>query len=85
MSINPWKVSTLALAGALAFGIATAGNTASADPQPHMKVALATLKTAKGQLEKATTDKGGHRARALKLTEEAIEETKKGVEFDNKH
>jgi hypothetical protein len=80
-----WKASTVALAGALAFVIATSDNVASADSQPHMKTALATLKVAKSQLEKATHDKGGHRAKALQLTEQAMEQVKKGIEFDNKH
>ena len=58
---------------------------AFAEPQPHMKAALKDLEQAKAQLEKATPDKGGHRVKALELTNQAIEEVKKGLAFDNKH
>ena len=80
-----WKSSTLVLAGALAF---TAGNSvyeAQAEPQPHMRAALAGLETAQAQLEKATHDKGGHRVAALKATKEAIEQVKKGIAADNEN
>jgi len=85
-----WKASTLALAGALALSIGTGGNVANAGPavegaQPHMKAALESLQAAKAQLDKATSDKGGHRAKALQATKEAIEQVKKGIEFDNEH
>jgi hypothetical protein len=58
---------------------------AFAEPQPHMKAALESLKKAKEQLEKATADKGGHRAKAIELVTNAIEQTEKGINFDNKH
>ena len=79
-----WKASTLGLAAALAFVLSTADNVANAE-QPHMHTALATLKVARSQLEKASHDKGGHRAAALKLTDQAIEQVKKGIEFDAQH
>lgn len=85
MQTTVWKASTFGLATALAFVIATSDNTASAEAQPHMRTAMATLKVAKTQLEKAEHDKGGHRAAALKLTDQAIEEVRKGIEFDNKN
>jgi hypothetical protein len=83
MSTNIWKASTIVLAGALA--ITTFGGLASADPQPRMDAALVTLKTAREQLKNASSDKGGHRARAIELTEKAIEQVEKGIAFDNKH
>lgn len=86
MKINPWKVSTLALAGALA--IVVGGNmvqSAHADNQPHMKAALGHLQAAKASLQAATADKGGHRVKAMELTSSAIEQTQKGIEYDNKH
>jgi len=83
---NPWKVTTLVLVLLLTIVVGrNAIHTASAEPQPHMKAALESLETAMGELEKATADKGGHRAKAMKLTKQAIAETKKGVAFDNKH
>jgi len=83
--MNPWKLSTFALAGALAFTLAsTTFQTAQADPQPHMHAALSALKTARQQLEKASPDKGGHRVKALALVKDAIVEVEKGINFDNK-
>src|SRR6185436_2645266 len=44
---------------------------AGAPDQPHMTAALAALESAKNNLERATGDKGGHRAKALDLVREA--------------
>jgi len=51
-----------------------------AGDQPHMTAALAALESAKNNLERATSDKGGHRARALDLVKDAISEVKKGID-----
>jgi hypothetical protein len=56
----------------------------SAD-QPHMQAALEHLRMAKGELEKADEDKGGHRVKAMKLTSDAIFQVEKGIEFDRHH
>lgn len=48
--------------------------------QPHMQTALAALESAKNNLERATDDKGGHRANALGLVKDAISEVKKGID-----
>jgi len=48
--------------------------------QPHMQNALTALENAKDSLEKATTDKGGHRNKALDYVKDAIKEVKKGME-----
>jgi hypothetical protein len=58
---------------------------AYAEHQPHMRDALASLKTALDSLEKASPDKGGHRVKAMEATRLAIDEVKAGIEFDNKH
>jgi len=84
--MNPGKVSTVALT--LALGVVAGGSlvrTANADEQPHMQSALDHLKAAKGALESADHDKGGHREKALKATVAAIDEVKEGIDFDNKH
>jgi len=47
--------------------------------QPHMEAALNFLKNAKSDLEKATGDKGGHRANALRMVNEAIDEVNLGI------
>ena len=48
--------------------------------QPHMQAALDFLRNAKSDLERATSDKGGHRVNAIKLVDQAIDETKKGID-----
>jgi hypothetical protein len=83
---NPWKLTSFALAAILATSI---GNnfvsSAAADPQPNMQAALGSLQSALTSLQNATADKGGHRAKAITLTKQAIAETEKGIKFDNKH
>lgn len=49
--------------------------------QPHMQAALDELRAARGELETAVSDKGGHRARAIELCDEAIGEVKAGIEY----
>jgi hypothetical protein len=80
---NPWKPTSFVLAGLF---VASLGiNAAGADPQPNMKDALASLKSARDSLKDATHDKGGHRGKALELTNAAIVQVEKGIAFDNKH
>jgi hypothetical protein len=55
-------------------------NATALPDQPHMQAALDFLRSAKSDLERATTDKGGHRVNAIKLVEGAIDEVKKGIE-----
>lgn len=86
--INIWKASAVALT--LALGTVASGGSvpqASADveAQPHMRRALVLLEEAKAELARASADKGGHRAKAIEHTQNAIEETKKGIAYDNRH
>jgi hypothetical protein len=53
---------------------------AGAPDQPHMMAALAALESAKNNLERATSSKGGHRAKALDFVKDAISEVKKGID-----
>jgi hypothetical protein len=86
MRTNLWKVSTLGLASALTLVVGSGlVREASADPQPHMRNALARLESAREALKNASDDKGGHRVKAIELTNKAIEETKQGIAFDNHH
>jgi hypothetical protein len=57
---------------------------AAAD-QPHMQSALDALRLAKRELEQASTDKGGHRAKAIEHVNQAIAQVERGIEFDRKH
>jgi hypothetical protein len=73
---------------ALAVFFAVAGGFAGralAEPQPKMEEALRLLREAKGHLEQATHDKGGHRAKAIEHVNEAIREVEEGIRFDDRH
>jgi len=72
----------LGLAALLCAGIVV--GRASAD-QPHMMAALDHLRSAKVELEKADADKGGHRAKAMTLVNDAIAQVEKGIEYDRHH
>lgn len=85
-NVNVWKLSTLALAGALTLVVSgPAVRDAAADPQPRMRAALDLLEKAQGELRAATADKGGHRVKAMQHTAAAIAEVKAGIDYDNKH
>ena len=73
--------TTMALtAAALAVGLGAGfGFTHAQADQPHMQSALADLKAAAGELATAERDKGGHRAKALDLTNRAITEVQAGI------
>jgi hypothetical protein len=55
------------------------------EEQPHMEQALRDLRGAKHSLEAAAEHKGGWRALALKHTDEAINETIRGMEYAKTH
>lgn len=50
--------------------------------QPRMQAALNLLRSARGELQQATADKGGHRLKALAAIDTAIAEVKAGIAFD---
>ena len=97
MMIHPWKLSTFVLASALGVTVGTSAihraSAAAAEPapqsigekQPHMVAALDLLVKARAELLIAAEDKGGHRALAIARTDEAIKQTKEGIEFANKN
>ena len=58
---------------------------ASASGQPHMNAALDELRAARQELEAAVTDKGGHRAKAIGLVDDAITEVEAGIEYARAH
>jgi hypothetical protein len=53
--------------------------------QPHMAEALDHLREARRDLEKADTDKGGHRAAAIRLVNDAIRQVEEGMKYDRRH
>jgi len=50
--------------------------------QPHMRAALDHLRIAREQLQVAEHDKGGHRARALRLVTDAMGQVEDGIQFE---
>ncbi len=56
-----------------------------AEDQPHMRAALDALQKAKQELQAAEHDKGGHRTKALNLTDRAIQQVQAGINYDIKH
>jgi hypothetical protein len=84
--MNKWKISTIVLAVSLGVTVGwSAVRPASAEPQPNMVAAREHLKQARGSLDAANPDKGGHRVKAMALVDNAIAEVTAGIEFDNKH
>ena len=71
-----------ALGVTLAFGVLIGQATAD---QPWMRAAIDHLQQARGDLASATSDKGGHRVRAMRDVDAAIGEVRAGMEFDRRH
>jgi hypothetical protein len=53
---------------------------AEAAPQPHMQAALRALNNASTQLQAAEDDKAGHRAKAIQLVSQAINQVQQGIQ-----
>ena len=69
---------TLLFIVAFAIGCASSG-------QPHMAAARDQLVAARADLQAATSDKGGHRERAIALIDDAIAQVDRGMEFARTH
>jgi hypothetical protein len=72
--------SILAVVGAMAIS-AAAGYSVAQVNQPHMQNALADLQAARGELQVALADKGGHRVAALNLVNQAISQVRQGIAY----
>jgi hypothetical protein len=70
---------------AIAFMPAMLASSAAWSAQPHMEAALAHLEQALAELKQASADKGGNRADAIRATEKALAEVRRGVEYDRTH
>ncbi len=53
--------------------------------QPHMAAGIVALREARKQLHDAKHDKGGHRAQAIGLVNQAIAQLKEGMRFASTH
>ncbi|WP_342378924.1 hypothetical protein NVS55_05920 [Myxococcus stipitatus] len=73
------------LVAAVAFVLGGFAQQAHAERQPRMRDALAHLEKALNALQNASPDKGGHRVKAISLTEQAIGEVREGIKHDNRN
>jgi hypothetical protein len=69
----------------VAFIAGKAVSASAAPQQTHMEMALDALKSARTHLNEADADKGGHRARAIKLVDQAIMHVNAGISYAAKH
>jgi hypothetical protein len=70
------------------YGVITLLLVACAAParnQPHMENALQALRAARSELQQAAANKGGHRERAIGLTDAAIREVEAGMAYADGH
>ncbi|HEY1270576.1 MAG TPA: hypothetical protein VGF08_01265 [Terriglobales bacterium] len=65
--------------------VAAQSATPKAENQPHMNDALNHLQEAQKALEAGSSDKGGHRVKAISLVKQAMSEVQQGIQFDNTH
>ncbi len=56
-----------------------------AEHEPHMSAALGHLQEARAELEKAASNKGGHKERALQLVDQAIQQVRQGEAYYEQH
>jgi hypothetical protein len=68
-----------------AIGLLGASSKSADAYQGNMEHALSSLYQALGSLREATANKGGHRARAIDVIRQAIEETQAGIAFADEH
>ena len=74
------RTKVLAVVGAMAIS-ACAGYSVAQVNQPHMQNALADLQAARGELQVALADKGGHKVAALSLVNQAIAQVQQGIAY----
>jgi len=84
------KLTRRGFAAAAATGVATIGllgaSAKTADAyQGDMERALSSLSLALSSLSESMANKGGHRARAMDLIQQAIDETQAGIAFTDEH
>jgi hypothetical protein len=78
-------VVAIVMAASLAIWSGSQLKVQAQERHPHMEAALLHLKEAQEELRMAEENKGGHRAKAIKLVEEAITEVDAGVHYADKH
>ncbi|MFG1294903.1 hypothetical protein [Xanthobacter variabilis] len=81
--MNRRRLAALA-AGAAVLGAVGVATRAEAY-QGNMERALSSLYDALAALREASSNKGGHRMKAMALIQQAIEQTQAGVEYADEH
>lgn len=72
------RILVAGAAAATLGAVLAAASQAEAD-QPYMRAALQNLRNAQGNLSQAAHNKSGHRANALNLVNQAIDEVSAGI------
>jgi hypothetical protein len=80
MTVISRKSIVLALGVTLASGVFIGQALAY---QEHMHAAMDALRTARSELQAADANKGGHREAAIRLVDQAIDETKAGMAYSH--
>lgn len=62
-----------------------AQNHEMAEHEPHMSAAMGHLQEARAELEKAASNKGGHKERAMQLVDQAIQQVRDGERYYMEH
>jgi len=87
--MNFWKPVAIVSSSGLAILLACGGGEVVVRPagadQPRMEAAREHLQHARGELDRAEPNKGGHRERAIELVDQAIGEVNAGIEFARTH
>ncbi len=79
------EIVKLAAGSAAAAGVLAASALPAEAFQGNMQRALAELRAARASLERASANKGGHRAHAIALIDRAIEQVQLGMLVANPH
>jgi len=82
--IDRRRLALLTAGAAAALGTIGAASKAEAY-QGNMERALSSLYDAMASLREASSNKGGHRVKAMALIQQAIEQTQAGIEFADDH
>jgi hypothetical protein len=77
--------AAVAATGLAAIGLLGATAKSANAYQGNMERALSSLSEALSALRESTANKGGHRARAMDLVRQAMDETQAGIAFADEH
>ena len=79
------QLAVLAVGGAAAVTAIAASTAPALAYQGNMERGLSALYEALGSLREASSNKGGHRVKAMGLIEQAIAEVQAGIEYADMH